>query len=286
MRVALLLTGMLREYKTAFESIKTNIMDPYGIKNEDIFISTWDQIGYWQAGDIKSQDSSHGIEMTGKVELNELQELYKTEHILLENFIEKEPWLDQLSDQYEEFFIPAINHSNCLVRKKNTLSMFYKIHSGGELIKNSGKEYDVIVRVRPDLCLFNDKLPVFGNFNNYYSLYHRNHIGHINGYSGGIGDNLHISSAENILKFTEAFTYMYDLFLSCDKIFCPHIFSQKILQRNNINNIEFNLNGVVYMHTSAGQYKIKDTDGIYKSLHDVNYEKFEGRFSGDCGKGK
>lgn len=269
MKTALVLTGLLREYKEAFSTQKQNIIAPYNISNSDIFVNVWDDIGYWTPGDGTNQT---GFEKTKKVSLSELQDIYESDNIIVHNFEEYEPQFNKISDEYEEFFVPSINHSNCLVRKKNLISMFFKIQEGIKMTLKTN--YDVIVRTRPDL-MCHESLPIFADYTTFFSLHHRNHIG------SGIGDNLHISNQKNMIPFSTFMDNMHQLYIASNNILCPHLFCETILKVNNINHQEFNFSHT-YMHTPGGQYKAKKGND-WVELGNASYERCSGRFVGECG---
>lgn len=272
MKVALCLSGLLREYKSAWQqSLKPMFADKY---NADVFISVWDDVGYWSPGDSKTPN---GFFSSGKVSKQELCDLYKTDNVIVENFEEIMPILDKKTAHFPEFFIEAISHSNFMARRMNTTSLFYKKKSVVDLMVSSKNNYDLVIRTRPDIC-FHKEWPTFNPFN-FYTIEGLIH-GQIKEYVRyGINDNFQASSMENIFKYTRVYDRLEELFLFCNKIFCPHIFSLAILDINNIERVQC---AIPYsmLHTPHGQYFTPDISGEWKHVSKANYDKKEGRFQG------
>ena len=164
-----------------------------------------------------------------------------------------------------------------MARRINTTSLFYKKKSVVDLMISSGNKYDLVIRTRPDISFHND-WPAFesSKFYTIEGLMHeqiRDHVRY------GINDNFQASSMENIVKYTRVFDRFEELFLFCNKVFCPHIFSLAIL---DINNIERTQCAIPYsiLHTPHGQYFTPDKSGEWKHVSKANYDKKEGRFQG------
>jgi len=145
MRIALCFSGHLRNFNYAIDNIIENIINPLKNNDEntiDIFISTWDKNGLrsnkWQ-GDINY--------------INEIENKLKPKIIEIENenrnyFIE-----NYSSQQYKKFKL--CSSDTC----SNASSMWYKVYKSFQLVVKYSKEnninYDILVRIRPDIIYHN-----------------------------------------------------------------------------------------------------------------------------------
>ena len=139
MKVAVLFSGHIRtHYRECFENIKRNIYDP--ILNNgstvDTFMSTWDITG----------DRSNGITETS-INVNDLKNALNIfGNVTLE-----------IEENKKEFFIqnfkdPDYNRMySCPTTYPDSVSMHYKLHKVYTLMINKSPNYDIVIRLRPDI---------------------------------------------------------------------------------------------------------------------------------------
>ena len=144
MKVAVCLSGHLRKFQQTFPSLHFHLLKEYDC---DIFIHTWDQMGYGSAyrSDATQEATSNHLE--------EINKLYCPKKIIVEN----SSFVEHLKNQGDDY---APHLKNCPKHVGHMASMFYKIYAANEL-KNryeleTGTKYDWIIRCRPDL-LFHGK---------------------------------------------------------------------------------------------------------------------------------
>lgn len=158
MRVALCLSGHLREFEKAYPSIKTHLLDVF---QPDVFISTWDERGYWTANDEKAIDDA--AELTER-DFKLCQDLY------LPKLIQHEKLTESKKKEFLECADNIILKYNSKMRwgrKQNIIGAFYKLFIADQLrceyqVEN-GFEYDFVIRARPDLCIHSCPLLLLKN---------------------------------------------------------------------------------------------------------------------------
>jgi dTDP-glucose pyrophosphorylase len=155
LRVALCVSGQLRGYLQAFETWQRKLL--HGI-DCDIYVHSWDRIGQsgaapFRTGNVLPFDGekfakayrAHCLDLSyeqvkarypnlfstlsedGMVEESQLRALYGSEFIVLET---------EKADQFDGW--------------SNSRKMHYKIHACSELALGQGREYDLVIRLRPD----------------------------------------------------------------------------------------------------------------------------------------
>ena len=145
MKVALCLSGHLRKFEQTFYSLNTHLLRKY---NPDIFIHTWDKLGFSCPYKTDSVLSSTNIK------LSKINQLYNPKKIIIESsdFVEH---LKSEGDKYAPHLKGQPKHVGHMA------SMFYKIYACNELRKlfelENNLNYDCIIRCRPDL-VFNDSV--------------------------------------------------------------------------------------------------------------------------------
>lgn len=132
MKVALCLSGQIRNWKNSFYSLEKEIIEKYKC---DVFIHTWDTIGNTVPHDYRPDfNFEHSIEKIDK----EVITKYKPKKIQIDN------------TDYD-FFKNKIPNKN---RFYNTLMMWYGIYHSNKLKNEYEKErgifYDVTIRTRFD----------------------------------------------------------------------------------------------------------------------------------------
>lgn len=203
MKTALVLTGHMRCWSQVYLNTLNHIIDKF---NPDIFISTWDNEGYWISPD---KDSTNlGINPASpKLNVKEVKKFYKPKDILIEKQID----FSKQGEKYQKFCQE--------IRPANILSQFYKMYNGIVLMENyavrNDIRYDFVIRMRPDLILQHG-LPELSP-EKFYTLQHRNHTGQ------GTGDMFFASGFEQMIIFKN-FVYFYDdIIEKSGNRFCPHL---------------------------------------------------------------
>jgi hypothetical protein len=131
MKVALCLSGQIRNWKNSFDSINKQVIEKY---NCDVFIHTWDAIG---------NSVPHGVMSNFKFEHNK----EKIDKEIIENYKPKKIKVDNTD---YDFFI----NKTPTTRFYNTIMMWYSIYHSNNLKKEYEFErnflYDVTIRARFD----------------------------------------------------------------------------------------------------------------------------------------
>jgi hypothetical protein len=128
MKVALLLTGHMRNYEKAYENLKANLLDHHDV---DIFLHSWSN-----RGNVVAKYTSDEKE---EIEPLDVVNLYKPVRYLFE---------------HPDKVHPNINYQqNSVVPVKNIINMYRKIYLAGELLREWDEEYDIVLRFRADLHL-------------------------------------------------------------------------------------------------------------------------------------
>ena len=229
MKVALVLTGHMRCWEFIFPKFKKDFIDKY---NPDIFISTWDNEGWWR------RNSEKGFNDKCNPVSAEILTPFNAKMIEVENYNNKENLFAERSKQFANY-----HHF-----PKNIISMLYRLHRGGIMLEEykgvTGIKYDLVIRMRPDLY-FHQPMPEFDpEF--VYTINHGNHLGQ------GTGDMIQIGSWQNIVNFTKLFSFIDEVYLSSG-ILCPHIITSEWLRLTGIPNKVINLSKEI-VHSPFGAY--------------------------------
>jgi FkbM family methyltransferase len=215
MKVALVLTGHMRCWEFLFPKFKKDFIDKY---NPDIFISTWDNEGWWRRNSEKGFDNS-----SPSINEDAIRHLYKPVKMVVENFDDYDKQFTELAKQFPNYLINA----------KNIISMFYKIKSGINLLKEFAEafdqEYDLVIRCRPDIYL-EGQLPEFDS-KNFYSTIHRNHK------NNGTGDTFHAGSYDDMLEFADLFDNLHKVY-EISGLLCPHVLTLTWIQALGLSHVE------------------------------------------------
>jgi hypothetical protein len=265
-RTALVLTGLPRDFELASRYIKSQICEPLNIGPRDIFISVWDDVGYWHPGDSKSARSFYP---SGRVSREAIEKVYPGATIQMESFKFMEGELQRRVNGLPEVYFPSISHSNFLARGINIVSMFYKIQNGLELVPKG--QYDRIVRTRPDIAL--DKRLKPRSESRFQILRQRNHMGN------GLGDNLHIGSEAQQAAIRDVYGSLDDLFVLQRGLVCPHLFVESALRLHAIPIRELRAKYTT-LHTPGGQYHAQNRDGSWVKAADADYSRSDKEFQG------
>jgi hypothetical protein len=233
MKVALLLTGHMRCWDQVFLNTKQHIIDKY---NADVFIDTWDSEAYWDP------HSAKGITEGGpKLDIAGIEEAYKPVVMNVDSYEQFEDSFATRAKQFETFYhVP-----------KNQVSMWFKVGRGmlsvEEHMMLTGKTYDLVIRMRPDL-VFNEPLPEF-NSNKFYTLGYRNHMGQ------GTSDMVQVGNFFTMSLFCKVLYHLPQLYKETG-LLCPHVISEHFIRRLGLPWEEFMINKTI-MHTPLGEYKHK-----------------------------
>jgi hypothetical protein len=234
MNVALILTGHMRNWPEVFPNTKEYLIDKY---NPDIFIHTWENEGYYDLSDPIGyfQDSP-------KLDVNTIKDLYRPRNIKIDDF--KKDFMESTERRETEF--PINFH-----KPRNIISQFYKMLCGFRMLENymlqTGKEYDLIIRMRPDLVLWQD---VSFNPDKFYTIVQRNHR------NLGTGDLIHAGNFHNMSIFSKILYYFNSLYKK-NGVFCSHEMSKMYIEQTNLPWEELWINCTI-MHTPKGLYAPKN----------------------------
>jgi hypothetical protein len=126
--------------------------------------------------------------------------------------------------------------------------MFSKMSKGLMLMEDhmisTGKKYDLILRLRPDL-IYNDDLPDFDP-NIFYTNVHPNHLGR------GTGDMMQVGNIFSMSLFSKIIHFLPELYKDVGYV-CPHEMSEMFIHKLNLPWQQININKTL-MHTPKGAY--------------------------------
>lgn len=230
MKTAVILTGHMRCWEIVFPIFQRQILDRY---QPDIFISTWSDEGWWRPHAERGFNEKSPV-----LNRDAIFDCYKPKELLIEQFDQVDHILKSRSLQF----------TNYLHNPKNVVSMLYKMHSGGLLLEKhiavTGIEYDIVIRMRPDL-IFNMDLPEFDT-NCFYTLDHRNHL------AQGTGDMFQAGSCKNVIAFTKMLVYLNDVYKQSNSL-CPHLISKTWIDILGVKWEEIRI-GKRILHSPFGDY--------------------------------
>ena len=156
LKVALCISGQLRGYREAYESLKAAFIDPL---QPDIYIHTWQDAGFKEPHSSSHADrvfSGHFLGVYKKLfyiknySYPQIKQLLPSVFSLLQNntAINKA----QLQAFYQTESIEIEDDASLpFSALSNRDKMFYKIHACNQLVAKSGKTYDLVIRLRPDM---------------------------------------------------------------------------------------------------------------------------------------
>lgn len=234
MNVAIVLTGHMRCWQQVYPNFRQRIVDRY---NPDIFIETWNDEAYWDP------HSQHGIVKNApQVDFEKLKETYQPVAVRTESYEKYEKNFEERAKQYSNFYhVP-----------KNIISMLFKLGRGILMLEDymflTGKTYDLVIRVRPDL-VFNEDLPDFDP-RKFYTLGYRNHMGQ------GTSDMIQVGNFFTISIFSKLLHHLPQIY-SETGLLCPHVVSEHFIKRLGLPWQEFMIHKTI-MHTPLGEYKPKE----------------------------
>jgi len=156
LKVALCISGQLRGYREGYESLKRVFIDPL---QPDIYVHTWQDIGFKEpfiSAHAYRVFSGHFLEAYKNLFIIKNYSYKKIRQLLPSVFA-----LLQSNTDIDKERLQAFYKAECVVIEddavfpfstlSNTDKMFYKIHACNQLVAKSGKQYDLVIRVRPDV---------------------------------------------------------------------------------------------------------------------------------------
>lgn len=259
MKIAVVYTGLMRVFDKAYEEQQKYLFTIPGAEY-DYFFHTWSELGYYtgkgylpeQGGFVRLKDDDRGFHPGGEPVTKEL--LYQTytggtiRDIVIEEFDDVQPVFDQRKH----------NFPNAFTRPKNTIALFYKIMKGmdrfAEYIKSTGTEYDMVIRLRPDIV---PQGPVWTQLYDPTKLLvypGGNKLGQ------GVGDSINISTPQTIYQFSRAYEYLEDMY-KITNVSCPHLYVQIMAQSMNVP-LQFITSPSTIAHSPHGAYQ-EPEGGMY-----------------------
>lgn len=234
MKVAIVLTGHMRCWKQVYPNFKQRLVDRY---DPDIFIETWEDEAYWDP------HSQHGIVKDApRVNFDDLRNTYRPIAMRFDSYEKYQTSFEERAKQYSNFYhVP-----------KNIISMLFKLGRGILMLEDymflTGKTYDLVIRMRPDL-IFNEPLPQFDP-NKFYTLGYRNHMGQ------GTSDMIQVGNFFTISLFSKLLHHLPQIYRETG-LLCPHVVSEHFIKRLGFPWEEFMIDKTI-MHTPLGEYKRKE----------------------------
>jgi hypothetical protein len=241
MKTALCISGHMRTYKKTFESLKRNVID---ILNPDVFIATWDELGFW--GGYDHQIGFNNKE--NKININDIQNTFQPKKIKV--------------DKYEDFDEMFLNRSKNFesnkiwyneiwyTRPKNAISMYHKSNESVLLKQNFEIEndfkYDLVIKTRPDI-LYHEKIPSIISEYDGSLFYILNKYTHHTGY----GDIFFAGNSNTVDSFFNLYND-FEILFSKNLKFCPHEYVKHYLEYKSIDFRLFEMN--VELINSVGGY--------------------------------
>jgi hypothetical protein len=214
MKVAVVLTGHMRRWREVLPNFKERVVAKY---NPDIFINTWNDEGWY--GQNQNDQLDGFLSGSSKVYADEIQREYSAKVVHVDDFESIKPDFVQKIQRYPNYF-----H-----RSLNIYSMFYKmakgIHSLENYILETGTEYDLVIRMRPDMFV-HQEMPDF-NPNVFYTIHHANHLGQ------GTGDMLQVGNLMNVTNFCRAIYHLPNIYNQLG-VLCPHMTSTAMIGLLNL----------------------------------------------------
>lgn len=127
MKIALLVTGELRDFASCAHTLPL-IDDP----NVDLYVSTWDE--------SRSQNSVLNIDTASVVTEQMIRDIVKRDAVI------------------------AIEPLSCMTEPRYNSKMLHRWIVGYDLVKDSGKTYDYVLFIRPDLYFDNNRITLTQEF--------------------------------------------------------------------------------------------------------------------------
>lgn len=240
MKVALVLTGLMRCWEQAYPVFKTLFMDRY---DTDVYIHTWSEVGYYtgkgylpeENGFVKTVPGERGFHASGElIDANKIIQTYHPISITVDDFTRLEPAFETRAEHFKKAY----------TRPKNTIAQSYKALMGVQSLVSNG--YDIIIRARPDIVLENDP----GQLHPYmfYTLPSKNKVGK------GTGDSILIGPAPAVVSFYQTHHSHLEVFYDRLGVSCPHMFIEETLKPYSH----------VWQEMQCGAHVAHSPNGIYQ----------------------
>jgi hypothetical protein len=239
MKVALVLTGLMRCWEKALPVFKQLVIDRY---DADVYIHTWSEVGYYtgkgylpqENGFVKTVEGERGFHASGElIDANAIMQAYNPVAFAIEDFTKFDA----------RFTAEAERFPNGLTRPKNTLCQAYKAYMGASLLPLN--TYDIVVRARPDIVLEHDT----GTFlyDTFLTLPSRNSR------NQGTGDSIQIGSQADIETYCQMYQHIDELY---DELgySCPHDYAALWIRKHGFNWQEMPV-GAHVAHSPRGIYQ-------------------------------
>lgn len=146
MKIALCLSGHVRNIESTFNSLKKNVLDLHDV---DVFLHSWDTHG-WRVEGLVSKSFKGFDYYSSKIDEQKIVDLLKPKRYKFEVYTDIEQTFIQKSERYkDQLRVPDRD------RPSNLVSSYYKIKKCNELKKEYEKEnnftYDLVIRSRFDI---------------------------------------------------------------------------------------------------------------------------------------
>ncbi|MDR2341978.1 MAG: hypothetical protein LBD84_02910 [Campylobacteraceae bacterium] len=171
MRIALCVSGQLRKFEATWEKSISNLFDNAKKYDLDIYLDIWNEIGTTTALD-RIIPSHYLYYLIGESTIPKYSpSSLRKEYPVLKNYLFKKEIIDKnklqkifnatyinIEDSFKSFetehrILNVTYPIENVERGINCLPMFYKIYKCNEALIKSGKEYDFVIRMRPDFFL-------------------------------------------------------------------------------------------------------------------------------------
>jgi hypothetical protein len=214
-------------------NFKLRIVDVY---NPDIFIHSWTDEAWHGPG----KNRLGFIANTPLIDQTLVKSTYNPTLAVFDNYY------DGFDKKFEELGKAYTNFNHI---PKNTISMFYKTAKGIQLLEehmmNTNTQYDLVIRMRPDL-IFHDALPAW-DANKFYTIAMRNNLGR------GTGADMQIGNTHMMMNFSKLSCNL-PLIYNHTKLLCAHMLTEAWIQMLNLPWYEFYVPKTL-QHTPLGEYQ-------------------------------
>lgn len=243
MKVALCLSGHFRTYSLCKESLFNNLINPY---QPDIFIHTWDNLGFGRNGTRASTNAEKWIKNDSEI-INQnkniglsILEFYRNSPPLADIFKDLNP-CNIIIEKYEDVEEDIKKKAQQVKNKEhydypvNTISLWRKRYLCNKLKEKFESEnnfkYDIVIVTRPDIRYNNIKLTTTDKI----------HTPLAHSY-GVCSDIFAYSNSNNMDKYCNIFNNFED-YNSKNVSFNPHNLLKEHLNLQNLKFIlDYNLN--------------------------------------------
>jgi hypothetical protein len=226
----------MRTYKQTFNSLKIHLIDRL---NPDIFISTWNSLGFW--GDFEHKIGF--MEDTPCIDVKEISQIFSPKRFIFDKYEDFEPLFIEKSKKFE-------TNKIWYNRPKNVVSMYYKSFDAIRLKQQYEQEnkfkYDLVIRTRPDI-LYHENIPAFLEIFDGSSFYILNMFTT----NEGLGDLFFAGTTEDIDSFYNLYND-FDFLFNKGLRFCPHEYVKHYLEYKHLDYTTFKMN--IDLYNTVGGY--------------------------------